>query len=358
MGMLSVSDLKPGLKVANAVYTPLGGLLIQKGKVLLPRDLDVLQAFMVEQIEIEGSVRTSSPAQPIKETKPVIAPPEALRPTDSFQQEYDRMLSLLKSAYQSVIVSNVPVYDLRIQLERLLSMQKSYNIMTFSPKNTNEYDYMFHNGILSALTSYNLAQWYGMPQKDWVQVALAGLLHDIGNAKVDPKILYSPDQLSADETEDVRLHTTYGYHMLRNVMALNEGVRLTALQHHEKVDGSGYPLHLVGDKIHIYAKIVAVADIFHAMTLKSRYRKAMSPYLVLEEINSEAFGKLDPVIVQTFINKVTQLHNGIKVRLNTDEVGEIIFTDRNYPTRPMVNVNGKIINLAQNRQFNIEEILN
>lgn len=362
MGMVSVPDLKPGLKVASPVHTPLGSLLLHKGKVLLPRDLDVLQAFMVEQVDIEGANKgpQASVGSNGKDSKPAASPAQnevRKSSSDLFQLEYDRMLSLVKSSFQSVLASNVPVFDLRNQLERLLGMLKSYNIMTFSPKNMNEYDYMYHNGILSALTSYSLAQWHGLPQKDWVQVALAGLLHDIGNAKVDPRILYSPDQLSAEDTEEVRLHTTYGYQLLRNITALNEGVRLSALQHHEKIDGSGYPLHLTGDKIHVYAKIVAVADIFHAMTLRKRYRKAQSPYVVLEEINAEAFGKLDPVIVQTFINKVTQLHNGTKVRLSTDEVGEIVFTDRNHPTRPMVSVKGEIINLAQNLNVYIEEIL-
>ncbi|WP_223069958.1 HD-GYP domain-containing protein [Paenibacillus caui] len=368
MGIVSVSELKPGLKVASAVHTPLGGMLMPKGKVLLPRDLDVLQAFLIEQVEIEGmKSREVSQAKVAKEGKhtasTAASPAVSLvkevshSPSDKFQLEYDRMLNILKSSFQSVLASNIPVFDLRSQLEVLISMLKNYNILTFTPKNMNEYDYMFHNGILTALTSYCLAQWHGLPQRDWVQVALAGLLHDIGNAKVDPKILYSPMNLNTEEIEEVRLHTTYGYQMLRNITALNEGVRLAALQHHEKIDGSGYPLHLTGDKIHVYAKIVAVADIFHAMTLKKRYRKAQSPYLVLEELQSEAFGELDPAIVQTFVSKVTEFHHGTMVRLNTNEIGEIIFTDRNYPTRPMVSVKDKIINLAQHHNLYIEEIL-
>ncbi|ANS76408.1 HD family phosphohydrolase [Paenibacillus yonginensis] len=366
MGNVAVTDLKPGQKIASPVHTMLGGMLMPKGKVLIPRDLDVLRAFMIQEVEVEGGA--GSEATAVKESKGAASPkstvpkvvPEAVKkmPADPFQTEYDRMLNLVKSSFQSALAASIPVYDLRSQLELLLGMMKHYKILTFVPRNMNEYDYMYHNGILSALTSYCLAQWSGLPQKDWVQVALAGLLHDIGNAKVDPGILYHPSYLNNDELEEVRMHTTYGYQMLRNIPALNEGVRLAALQHHEKIDGSGYPLRLTGDKIHVYAKIVAVADIFHAMTLKKRYRKAQSPYLVLEEIQSEAFGKLDPAIVQTFIGKVTELHNGTRVRLNNDETGEIVFTDRAHPTRPMVSVKGQIINLVQNHNLYIVEIIN
>lgn len=368
MASVPVLDLKPGLKIVNHVHTPLGGLLMQKGKVLLPRDLDILRAFMVQQVEIEeaqgrGREDSSDAADSGKTGRGSFAAVGAMpydneqSPTGLLHKEYDRMLHLTKSAFQSVLASELPIYELRHQLEALIKQLKYFNVLTFAPRNMNEYDYLFHNAILSALTSYLIAKWCGLPQKDWMQVSFAGLLHDIGNTKIDPGILYKPGLLTDDESEEMRMHTTYGYQQLRKTSAINEGVRLTALQHHEKMDGTGYPFRLTGDKIHIYAKIVAVADIFHAMTLNRRYRKAQSPYLVLEQIKSEAFGKLDPGIVQTFVEKVTQFHNGMRVRLSNDSVGEIVFSDRQYPTRPMVSVQGEIVNLVQARHLHIEEVL-
>lgn len=372
MASIPISDLKPGVKIVSPVYTPLGGLLLQKDKVILPRDLDILRAFMVTHVEI-GEVKVENRNRKDKDPVPLseAAIQSGARVTvraplssehepavnGSFQHEYDRMLNLTKSAFQSVLASELPMFELRHQLEILIADLRSYNILTFSPRNMNEYDYMYHNAILCALTSYILAQWHGLPQKDWMQVAFAGLLHDIGNTKIDPTILYSPMKLTPDQAEEMRMHTTYGYQYLRKMTAINEGVRLATLQHHEKMDGTGYPLKINGDKIHIYARIVAVADIFHAMTLNRRYRKAKSPYLVLEQIKSEAFGKLDPGVVQTFIDKVTQFHNGTKVRLSDNSVGEIVFSDRNHPTRPMVSVNGQIINLMQKQSLFIEEVL-
>lgn len=361
---LSIAELKPGMKTINHVHTSLGGLLLQKGKVLLPRDLDILRAFMIQAVDIDDGKNevtdnvaiapSQSGKNPVKATQ---AEPVELDVPAVFHQEYDRMLHLTKSSFQSVFASELPIYELRHQLEILIKYIKHYHILTFTPRNMNEYDYQYHNAILSALTSYTLAQWHGLPQKDWMQVAFAGLLHDIGNTKVDPTILYKPGPLQIEEIEEMKMHTTYGYQQLRKTTAINEGVRLTALQHHEKLDGSGYPFRLTGEKIHIYAKIVAVADIFHAMTLQRRYRDARSPYLVLEEIKSEAFGQLDPGIVQTFIDKVTQFHNGVKVRLSDDSIGEIIFTDRDHPTRPMVSVQGTIINLVLQKGLFIKEVI-
>ncbi|WP_410512934.1 HD-GYP domain-containing protein [Paenibacillus sp. BR2-3] len=363
MPNISVADVKPGSKIIKDVITPLGGTLFTKGKILLPRDMDILHAFLIQQVEIEGSEADNKAAEPVKtpaKATPISAKTVAVinhRSHSPLHDEYDKMLGLIKSSYRSITALPLPIFELRSQLEALVVHIKDYHVLKFVPRMFNEQDYNYHNAVLSSLTSYKIAQWCNYPQKDWMQAAFAGLLHDIGNAKVDPSILQKAEPLSSNERDEVRRHTTYGYQLLRNVTAINEGVRLAALQHHEKIDGSGYPLRLEGSQIHFYAKIVAVADIYHAMTREKAYRKAQSPYLVLEQILKEGFGKLDPVIVQTFIQKTTELYNGTQIRLSDGRPGEIIFSDRNNPTRPMVKVEGAIVNLALDRELYIKEII-
>ncbi|SEU07956.1 HD-GYP domain-containing protein [Paenibacillus sp. NFR01] len=365
MPYVAVSEIKPGSKIIKDVVTPLGGTLFTKGKVILPRDLEILQAFLIQQVEIEG-VQAAEPkpgegpkAAKTNTVKAGAVVNEALlsKSNSPLHDEYDKMLSLIKQCYRSAGAAPLPMLELRGQLEALIAHLKDYHVLKFVPRALREEDYNYHNAVLSSLTSYKLAQWCAYPQKDWMQVAFAGLLHDIGNTKVDNFLLHKPMTLTHSEAEEVRKHTTLGYQILRTVTAINEGVRLTALQHHEKVDGTGYPLHLDGTQIHAYAKIVAVADIFHAMTLEKSYRKAQSPYLVLEQILKESFGKLDPAIVQIFIQKATELYNGTKVRLSDGRHGEIIFTDRSNPTRPMVQIEGKIVNLMLERELYIQEII-
>lgn len=268
------------------------------------------------------------------------------------------MVELLKKVHRQYSPGEVfPILEIRKQLELLIGHIGEYNVLTFIPTVDDSYDYMFHNSVLSALTSYLLAQWGGFKQRDWIPAALSGLFHDIGNLKVDRDLLIKPLALTADEIEEIRKHTVLGYQLLKSVPAINEGVKLASLQHHERVDGSGYPLGMGGEQIHPYAKIVAIADIFHAMTLKRSYREPTSPYLVLEEIQKESFGKLDPALVRVFIEKATRFHNGTVVRLNDDRVGEIVFSDRDHLTRPWISVDGTIINLTVERQLYIKEII-
>lgn len=361
MTTVPVSELKAGLKLQSDVFTEMGSLLLPKGRILLPRDLEILEAFLIQQVEVGTDDIAKSGSEPTTVRSGTAesqgASLDGRDESEQFQDEYDKMVMLVKNAFQSVLVSNLSIYELRGQLDSLLAHIQRYNVMTYTPPGMIEVDYIFHNAVLTSLTSYSIAQWIGLPQKDWMQVAFAGLLHDIGNAKMDPSILYKPSQLTREEQEEVRRHTSLGYQLLKNVKAINEGVRLAALQHHEKVDGTGYPLRLKGEQLHIYAKIVGVADVFHAMTLEKTYRPAQSPYLVLEQIKSESFGKLDPSVVQVFIQKLTQFNNGTKVRLNDNRTGEIIFADRDHPTRPLIQVDGEIINLMLQRELYIECIV-
>ncbi|PZD96639.1 HD-GYP domain-containing protein [Paenibacillus sambharensis] len=353
MTSVALSKVKLGDRLAQDVITPLGSTLMHKGAVITPREREVLEAFLIQEVVIESregglAARPKQEESQSAETKPLT----------NLEVEYNHMFTLLKRIFSTNTSGiGLPILELRNQLEQLLKNSSEYNVLAFRPTVAEDNDYMFHNSALSALTSYQLAQWCQFPQRDWMPIAMAGLFHDIGNIRIDRTILYKPTELTREEAEEMRRHTLHGYNLLKNVPAINEGVKLTALQHHEKIDGSGYPLAIGGDSIHPYARIVAIADIFHAMTLKRSYRQSSSPYQVLEQLQVESFGKLDPSYVRTFIEKATQFHNGMVVQLSDGRTGEIIFSDRQHPTRPWVSVNGQIVNLTIERNLHIHSIV-
>lgn len=353
MATVPVSQLKTGEIIAENVVTKFNNVLFNKGKIINERDLDVLRAFLVSTVQIEAKE-----GEPGAEAEDALLDPGA-KSVLPFYENYEKMLKLLRQVFNIANAGgqNPPILEIRTTLENLIQHIDHYNILTFGPKSFQLRDFILHNSIMVSLTSYTLAKWSGLPSKDLLPVALGGLLHDIGNAKVDPAILFKPNRLNGDELEEMKRHTIIGYNMLKTVPAINEGVKLCALQHHEREDGSGYPLGVKGDKVHHYSKIVAIADMFHAMTTDRFHKKAISPYLVLEELQKEAFGKLDPVLIQTFVQKVTSFHNGTLVKLSDNRIGEIVFSDRANPTRPWVNVNGKIVNLTVERSLYIQDVI-
>lgn len=360
-----VSELEAGKKIVANVITSRGNLLFQKGRVLFPRDLEILRAFMIEEVEIQDTAEerekaASKPSGKENASQSQSAEAGKMHPNRkerSFIEEYEQTVALIKTGFPAVLGMEIPIFQWRAQLEKLIEQIQGYRILGFTPRMPDKHDYVYHQAVLCALTSYMLARWMDIPQKNWIQVALAGLLHDIGKVKVPPSILHKPEPLTPDEKIEMNNHTTYGYQILKNATALQEGVLLAALQHHERIDGSGYPFKLTGEQLHVYSKIVAVADIFHAMTLDRRYRGATSPYLVLEQLQQDSFGRLDPAIVRLLINHTTQLSLGTRVKLSNRRMGEIVYADAHQPTRPIVSSNGEIINLIQNRNLFILEVL-
>lgn len=355
MPIIPITQVQAGDRLGTDVQTTLGSVLLQEGQALSERDLEILNAFLIPAVDIRRAgleeANSDSAAEEIAATAAEVK-------LSKLQQEFLNMEKLLKRTIAMMGSGlKLPVLDVRNGLNALLEHINEYNVLTFLiPTPIGQSDVLVRNSVLSAMTSYQLAKWNKFPEKDWLPIAMAGLLHDIGNVKVDQGILNKPSNLTSDEMHEIKQHTVYGFKLLEGSTSLNQGVWLAALQHHERIDGSGYPMKVKGDKIHPYAKIVAISDVYHAMTSNRNYRKAESPYLVLEELHAGSFGKLDPYYVQTFIERTTQFHNGVFVKLNDNRIGEIVFSDRNTPTRPMVSINGEIVNLAQKRQFFICEV--
>ncbi|MDU5141780.1 MAG: HD-GYP domain-containing protein [Paenibacillus dendritiformis] len=378
MVLIPVSQAKPGDRLDQDVRTMLGGVLMYKGRTLSVQDMEVLKAFMVKTVAVEGEGEPESAegatgntaAVPAKDRFEDAAAEDregsgtaANGKPAGFVELWMQMVQLLKNVFRTASMAKLPILELRQQMEWLLAHAEQYSPLFLHPGikelvAAEEADYLYHKSIAVALTSHLIGQWSGQPVKEGMQIALAGLLHDIGKTRVDEDIVNKQGALTDSERAEMNRHAHYAYEILRHTPGLNEGVKLGVLQHHERMDGSGYPLGVSGEKIHPYAKIVAVADMFHAMTLNRGYKPAASPYVVLEQLKEESFGKLDPQLVSTFIQKVTHFQQGSAVQLNDGRVGRIIFTEERHPTRPWVSVDGQIVHLSEQRHLWIEKVLN
>lgn len=155
----------------------------------------------------------------------------------------------------------------------------------------------------------------------------------------------------------MKKHTTFGYEMIRDTVGTNHTQALVALQHHERMDGSGYPFGVLGNRITDFSKIVAVADVFHAMTSDRFYRKAAPLYEVLLQMEESVFGKLDPYICRVFINKLMQSMLGNEVELTDGRKGKIVMILATDPLRPLVNIDEDFIDLSKHRSLGIVRVI-
>ncbi|WP_164984977.1 HD-GYP domain-containing protein [Ammoniphilus sp. CFH 90114] len=387
MPQVLVAHLKPGYTLSADVVTPLGGLLFEKGRKIYEREIEILKAFFVEEVTVEEQQPQQPKVKP--ESKSTTASPSReemekalLEPVDqmekkspplpkddvpkakmnapvTFEQRFRETVQWFKTMFLSVRDGQpIPIKELQEKLAELIrGPLELSNIMNTLKQNYPIEDYTYFHSISVSYLSSCIARWSRVAEAEIMSIALTGALHDIGKSKIDPSILYKPEKLTILEMKELRKYPVYGYHLVKAIPAVLEGVTLGVLQHQEREDGSGYPLAIQSQSIHLYAKIVAITDIFHAMCSSKSYKSGFSPYVVLEQLISDSFGKLDPGFVRTFVDGMTQFSLGTNVELHDGSVGKIVFVDPSQPTRPMVEVNGKIINLSLNRNIYIKAVL-
>lgn len=159
-------------------------------------------------------------------------------------------------------------------------------------------------GAISTL----LAKKLGLPQNDIEHMQLASSMHDLGKLAIDDSILNKPGKLTVEEFNIMKLHCAYGYEILKHSQReLLRMASIIAYEHHENYDGSGYPKGLKGEEIHIYSRIVAIADVVDALSMKRVYKDSWSIDSILTYVQEQKGIKFDPVIVDKFFESIDEI---------------------------------------------------
>ncbi len=214
-------------------------------------------------------------------------------------------------------------------------------------------DFTYMHSMNVALICNVFAKWLKMPASDVDILTLGGLLHDIGKLKIPDNIIRKPDKLSPAEYNIIKTHSLQGYNILKD-KDIDENVKQCALMHHERCDGSGYPLGVTDEKINSYAKIVAIADVYDAMTAARIYRGPLCPFKVISIFESEGLHKYDGHYLLTFLEHVATTYMNNRVRLNNGVEGDVIFMNRNQYSRPMLQCGDQFIDLSKEPDLYIE----
>ncbi len=217
-------------------------------------------------------------------------------------------------------------------------------------------DYTYQHSVAIGVLASVIGYWLGYDGDALVDLSVAGALHDIGKAQLPDWIINKPGPLSDQEFALIKQHPAFGFRILADGREFGDAIRSAVLQHHERVDGSGYPGALRGDQIHPYGRILAVADVYHAMTSKRSYKDRINPYQVLEHLSRE-IGRLDAEIVMNFIQHMLDYLMGCRVQLSDGRIGDVVYIDPQYMGSPLVKVGDVLIDLKRQHHMTVMEIL-
>lgn len=345
MRKLPLLEVKEGMIIGEDVFNNFDVMIIASGTVITQYILETLHKIDIIDVAIfEKSTEGRK---------------EIFIVDHHVQETYQKTVNNYKSLFNSIkFGKQIVAEEVQELLEPMIDQIQSNDILAKSLWQIQACDeYTYDHSVTVSMTSALLGKWLGLSNEDVMGLAVAGLLHDIGKCNIPDEILKKPDRLTEEEFSIMKTHSTLGYLLLRNAKCFSESILDGVYHHHEKFDGKGYPNKLVGEDIHLYGRIIAIADVYSAMTSNRIYRSKMSPFQVAKLILDYAFGYLDPKGVNVFLTNISNFYIGTIVKLNNGLIGQVVMNNKSEPYRPLVKVEEKYIDLAKDHTLEIVTLI-
>lgn len=342
----SVEELEPGMILGHNIYNKNNALLIVKGTVLTENAIRIIRKAGYKRIIFR---------QPGGNTLKISRGRNNKRRFVKFQNIYNKSTDELRNFIQHISDGHQVDVDYAYNITRnILDEFNVYELFSYINLINKLDDYTYGHCINVSMLCGILCNWAKCEPDILKETVIAGLLHDVGKVKISRDILQKPGKLDTKEWEEMKKHTIYGCRILEKAKA-PESIILGSLYHHEREDGSGYPSGIAGGQIPFSAKVVAIADIYDAMTSSRPYRKRICPFEVINQFN-EFYGTLDARILTVFLARIAECYVGEEVRLNDGRSGRILTINPVQPSRPLIQVSDHVIDLYNEPGLKIDSV--
>ncbi|WP_416147103.1 HD-GYP domain-containing protein [Salipaludibacillus sp. HK11] len=331
MKLKSIDSVDNQDRLAKAIYNDLGQPLLNSGVELSDNMRERLKNKgisyvyvedpLTDDIYVEDTINAKTRAKSLKTIQ------------ENFNTISDQMalgksidIDKLSPAFSHVVKDILTEIESNKEAVSMLSEVISFD------------SYVFHHSLNVTVYSLALGQKMGLNNSELHDLGLGAMLHDLGKMGVPLEVLNKSEKLTDEEFDLIKNHASVGFEMLRKSHTLSLLTAHCAFQHHERLDGSGYPRQLAGADIHYYAKIIGVADVFDAVTSNRIYRKAMLPHEGLELLYSGSGTLFEKELVDAFAKTVAIYPIGLQVKLSNGKEGIVAKVNSDLPSRPIIRI--------------------
>lgn len=412
---LPVKKLQIGMITMESVITPHGQCIAPAGVELTRQTINKIKLYNIDSLLVDvvenvieqiPVVETTSKPTPTPKTVPVIRTipvpesmptPKATTTTEStsnptllseaellkntriadikpnsqavvkskefmdFQVDYLLATNTLREAFANLVKNRNYRIDEAALVRTISTLYTSRNTITelfdmiYQMRSID--DSIYSHCVNVALISRMIGRWLHFDTNELNILTCCGLLHDIGKLAIPDNILNKPGKLTDKEFETIKSHPKIGYELLRN-QTIDNRIKQSALMHHERYDGSGYPTGLSSELLIDYAMIVAIADVYDAMTATRSYREPLCPFQVIANFEQEGLQKYHTKFLLVFLNRIATTYQNNRVLLNDGRACKIVMLNQNYLSKPMVQFDdGSCIDLATKKDLYINKVL-
>ncbi len=359
--------LLPGMVTAIPVRTKRGQLIINPNVELTRTLISRLEFYGIASVQITENKQVATPMETPKDPAYFPAKSPVSAPSPVSDASYSQKLKSSPEFQRFQVDFTLRSQDLKNCFDAYLSDGGTVNkeellsktISLVSPKQTtlDVFD-MLHNmrqvndstyahSLNVAIISRIIGKWLHFSNEELDTLTLAGLLHDIGKTKIPDEVLNKDGKLTDEEFQMIRNHPKYGYDILKS-QPLNSHIKKAALMHHERCDGSGYPMGLTMEEIDDYALIIAIADVYDAMTAARSYRAPLCPFEVIAEFEKDGLQKYKPKYILTFLENIANAYQNNRVMLSDGTSARIVLLNHRRLSKPLVQLDdGACIDLEK-----------
>ncbi|SFJ41205.1 HD-GYP domain, c-di-GMP phosphodiesterase class II (or its inactivated variant) [Halobacillus dabanensis] len=330
MRVVATRSLEPGSVLAKTIYNENGQALLHQGVSFTEKVINRLKAYDITYVYIEDGrtedVIAHSPISEQMRMKAIKSIKQTFSAANHSFTTKSYMLERSGTEMRGVVRSLMEELRNHKEVVSLLS-----DVFTFD-------DYIFTHSLNVTMYALALGKELRLSTVQLEELGLGSILHDVGKISVPREILQKRGKLTEEEFEWIKIHSEAGFEMLRQSPNIPLLAAHCAYQHHERLDGSGYPRGIYGQDIHLFGKILAIADVFDAVTSNRVYREAMLPHEGLEILYSGAGTLFDKDMVEAFRRCIAVYPNGLSVRLGDGRKGIVVKQHPHLCDRPTVRI--------------------
>lgn len=342
MKSIKVQNLETGMVLAKDVYSLSNNIIFKANTTLDDNNITEIRNSLINMVIIKDDNKNYK--EDIDDVKKY------------YSEDYEKFIVVMREVieefkyYLNEIAfrgAKINIQKLSNIIERLLASTRDKlelldNILNYHL----DCDVVYKHSINVAVTGHMLAKWLNFSNDEIQIVGIGGLLHDIGKLKVRQNILNKSEKLTKSEFDEIRRHTNYGYNILNNRRDLEKIIALIALTHHERDDGSGYPMGFNYAQISKYAKVISIADAYDAMLSPRPYRQQLSIFETFEQFENQNHGQFDIRYLTVFSNRILEYYLDNYAVLSNGQIGKIITINKSNISRPILYTPSGILDLS------------
>lgn len=342
------ANLKPGMKLAVDLPINMGNAsniyLLKKHRTLTSELIHRLRLFNVHGIYIYDGIKNKIEIKRLLDDSLEGEAISAVKDVFTICEKQGKILDIENIQQIQSISSNLVG---KIATDPNISI----GITDLQTYDNNTYYHSLSVTVLSIAIGTGL----GINQSELTELGVSALLHDIGKIDIPHYIIDKPSKLTDDEYKLVKYHPETGCKILSSNTEITNKMRLGVITHHEKYDGTGYPKGLKGNKIPLFGRIIAVADVYDALTGNRPYRKPINPSEAIEYVMGGCGTFFDYEIVQAFLKKISPYPVGMSIKLSNNKNAVVIEENHINPLRPKVKLieeNNEVLDLGNDLKLN------